>query len=45
MGVMEIESRLAAHLAEYGDMRLSLRETDRLAYGLYILALVGVSCR
>lgn len=36
--------RLDAHLSEYGDMRLGLREESPAAYRLYVLALIGVAC-
>lgn len=43
MSARELISRLQAHLTEYGDMRLALRELSPTAYRLYITALVDVA--
>lgn len=45
MRARELINRLQAHLTEYGDMRLTLREQSPTAYRLYIGALVRVEFR
>lgn len=43
MTARELINRLDAHLTEYGDMRLTLRELSPAAYRLYVAALVDVA--